>query len=37
VKGLTKLSDLDLSFTQVTDAGVREVQQTLPRTRIRRR
>jgi Leucine-rich repeat (LRR) protein len=36
LKGLTKLSTLDLSNTRVSDAGVNELQQTLPNLRITR-
>ncbi len=31
LKGLTKLQNLDLSWTQVTDAGVAELQKSLPK------
>jgi hypothetical protein len=36
LKGLTKLSMLDLRGTPVTDAGVNELQQALPSLRIYR-
>ncbi len=34
--GLTKLATLDLSGTQVTDAGVAKLQQALPNCKITR-
>jgi len=37
LKGLTVLRTLDLVGTQVTDAGVQQLEQSLPNLRIRRR
>ena len=34
LKGLTKLERLDLSDTKVTDAGVKKLQQALPKCKI---
>jgi hypothetical protein len=36
LKGLTKLSSLELANTQVTDAGVKQLQQALPNLKINR-
>ena len=36
LKGLTNLTYLDLGKTQITDAGVAELQQALPKCRIRK-
>jgi hypothetical protein len=30
LKAMTKLSDLNLTLTQVTDAGVKDLEQALP-------
>ena len=35
LKGLTKLKGLNLSFAQVTDAGVAELRKALPNCEIR--
>ena len=36
LKGLTNLSKLDVRYTRVTDAGVKELQQTLPNLKVDR-
>jgi hypothetical protein len=35
LKGLTNLRDLDVTRTEVTDAGVKELQKTLPKVKIK--
>ena len=36
IKGLTKLGNLDLSFSQVTRAGIAELKKALPKCNIGR-
>ena len=36
IKGLTKLGNLDLSFSQVTRAGIAELKKALPKCTIER-